>query len=210
MDKKSDGSYMDKLKEIRASSGLTDDNWDDLWDGVGECNKYVPEYKFALVDRVKGDVQFLPNKAEPKANGWDVRAAIDDDKISIPAFHHFLIPLGIRGFCPDGWGYRLKPRSSTFAKKYLHCLYGEIDETFQGELQLACQYIPHSAAMSPPTLTINFGDALGQIIPVRRQEMIVSEISNEEYDALCKERNGVRGEGGFGSTTPGFVKYGEK
>ena len=50
-------------------------------------------------------------------------------------------------------------------------------------------------------LVINWGDALGQLIPVKRQEMIVEGISNEEYDQLCKERGHSRGANGFGSTS---------
>jgi len=78
---------------------------------------------------------------------------------------------------------------------------------------LACQYIPsqdcYNSAFAPchntatfdhTPLVINFGDALGQIIPVERKEMKVTEVTNEEYDALCKDRNAQRGAGGFGST----------
>ena len=51
-----------------------------------------------------------------------------------------------------------------------------------------------------PFIIIDFGEALGQIIPVKRKEMIVESISNEEYNELCKQRNAERGIGGFGST----------
>ena len=174
----------------------------------------IPIYKFALREDLKEEKQFLPTRGEPKATGWDVRAAFEDRKtLVLHPFQCAKIPLGFRGFCPDGWWYKLCPRSSTFAKKNLHCLYGVIDEAYEGSLVFACQYIPepkytsgnliNCAWMSycdDNSLEINFGDAIGQIIPVRRQEMRVQEVSNEEYDWFCKGRGAERGAGGFGST----------
>jgi len=165
----------------------------------------IPNFKFALREDLKNNKEFLPTKAEPHATGWDVRAATS---LSLSPFEKAIIPLGFRTFCPEGWWFELKPRSSTFGKKRLHCLYGTIDETYEGELLLACQYIPEAiictnnetSFSNSKKLEINFGDALGQIIPVKRKEMIVEEISNEEYDVLCKNRNASRGASGFGST----------
>lgn len=174
---------------------------------------HIPIYKFALREDLKEEKQFLPTRAEPTATGWDVRAAMPDRKpLVIRPLELAKIPLGFRGFCPPGWWYELKPRSSSFAKKSLHALYGTIDETYEGELVFACQYIPpfhHSYPrwsqdiydyLSDNNLEINFGDAIGQIIPVRREEMVVQDITNADYDALCKQRDAVRGAGGFGST----------
>jgi dUTPase len=166
----------------------------------------TPKFSFALIENLKNDKRFLPTRAEPKATGWDVRSASD---FTVKPFQHIKIPLGFRGLCPEGWWYELKPRSSTFAKKNLHSLYGTIDQTYEGELVFACQYIPdidfafksgHFAGRCATNLEIKFGDAIGQIVPVRRQEMEVVECSNEEYDNSCKERAGQRGAGGFGST----------
>lgn len=179
-----------------------------------------PTFKFALREDLVNDKRFLPTRAEPKASGWDVRAAMPDkEPLIIQPFEYAKIPLGIRGFCPEGWWYELKPRSSSFAKKNLHPLYGTVDETYEGELVFACQYIPsfkvkHQQmggtlgyitalildASSYSNLKIEFGDAIGQIIPVRREEMLVEEVSNYKYDMDCKERDAIRGAGGFGST----------
>lgn len=177
----------------------------------------MPEFKFALRNDLVNDKQFLPTKAEPKATGWDVRAAMPNQKsLIIKPLEFVKIPLGFRAFCPEGWWYELKPRSSTFGKKNLHALYGTVDETYEGELVFACQYIPPinqptenfismetklSLHFNLTTLTVDFGEAIGQIIPIERQEMLVSEISNEDYDSFCKDRAGVRGTGGFGSTS---------
>lgn len=163
----------------------------------------VPVYRFALREDLKNNKEFMPTRGEPKATGWDVRAAQSDkEPIAFHPFMKYLIPLGFRALCPEGWWFELKPRSSTFGKKALHSLYGTIDETYEGELLFACQFIPSDSLTDHANpLIINFGDAIGQIIPVRRQEMIVEEASNEEYDNFCKERNAQRGAGGFGSTT---------
>jgi len=178
----------------------------------------VPTFKFALREDLANEAKFYPTRGEPKASGWDVRAAMPDrEALIIRPLEHVKIPLGFRGFCPDGWWYDLKPRSSTFAKKHLHSLYGTIDETYEGELVFACQYIPpfpHNSNglgfgvdeydfrkyMNQTTLQIDFGDAIGQLIPRRREEMIVEGITNAEYDEECKNRNAARGAGGFGST----------
>lgn len=177
----------------------------------------LPVFIFALREDLKEDKRFLPTRAEPTATGWDVRAAMADRKpLIIRPLEQVKISLGFRGFCPPGWWYELKPRSSSFAKKNLHALYGTIDETYEGELVFACQYIPSMQYYDFPnialvsaklwetyiknTLQIDFGDAIGQIIPIRREEMIVDEKPNDVYDDLCKARAAQRGAGGFGST----------
>lgn len=209
-----------KAKAIWGVARFHDDvpNWMELATVLAE---ETPKFAFALREDIKDDKRFLPARAEPKASGWDVRAAIADRKpISIRPFENVKIPLGFRSFCPDGWWYKLNPRSSTFAKKNLHALYGTIDETYEGELVFACQYIPPvpfktnwekdglswdepkewSEYWGATILTVEFGDAIGQLIPAKREEMEVVEWTNEEYEANCKARAGQRGAGGFGST----------
>jgi len=174
-----------------------------------------PTFKFALREDLKNDKRFLPTKAEPMATGWDVSAAIKTQYVINPG-QWVKIPLGFRMFAPYGWWMELRPRSSTTAKKKMHALYGVLDQDFFGEVIFTAQYIPeeifnleysfyeddkkNEAYSYAEKLTIDPGDRIGQIIPVRRQEMIVEEVSNEEYSALAKARGGVRGEGGHGST----------
>jgi dUTPase len=83
-------------------------------------------------------------------------------------------------------------------KKNLHALYGVIDEDYEGNMIFACQYQPTN---SNNILSIEKGEAVGQLIPVKRQEIVVEQVSNEEYERLCKERSATRGAGGFGSTS---------
>lgn len=159
----------------------------------------LPIFKFALVDRVEGDKRFLPTKGEPKATGYDVRACMVNKKpLVIRPGQYVRIPLGYRCFISEGWWYEIKPRSSSFAKKHLHCLYGTVDEHFQNEAMLCAQFIPDVSDMTKD-LVIEYGEAIGQIIPIKRQEMIVEEISNDEIERLYKERPTDR-VGGFGST----------
>lgn len=157
----------------------------------------LPIFKFAI--RKDLDIQqFTPKKGTELSTGWDVRAAIKTE-IVLRAGQFAKIPLGFRVLSPYGWWLELRPRSSTFAKKQLHCLYGVIDEDYEGECIFACQYIPDISALGKD-LTIVPGDAIGQIIPVERQGMQVETVTNEEYEKLCQERNANRGTGGFGST----------
>ena len=159
----------------------------------------LPVFKFALVERVKDDKRFLPKQAEPAATGYDVRACMEDKKqLIIKPGQYIKIRLGFRCFISQNWWYEIKPRSSTFAKKHLHCLYGTVDEHFPLEAVLSAQYLPDTKSLGKD-LVIEYGEAIGQIIPVRRQEMIVEEITNEEIEKLFKERPTER-LGGFGSS----------
>ncbi len=156
----------------------------------------VPEYKFALREDLINEKIFIPTKAEPSATGFDVRAAMfDKHKLILAPGDYFKIPLGFRAFPPDGWWFYLHPRSSSFAKKNMHNLVGIIDEHYSYEVLFAGQFLP----TGDNNLEINFGEAIGQIIPVKRVDMVVKEINNQEYDDLCKRRLAVRN-GGFGST----------
>ena len=200
----------------------------------------VPSFKFALREDLKDDKRFIPSQANDTDTGYDVRAAqADKNPLVVKPFEYVKIPLGFRAFCPPGYWYKLVPRSSTFAKKQLHALYGTVDEGYQNEAIFAAQYIPYVEPVSElefndhfydahewyeieedcmevhtrlvaSDLTINFGDAVGQIIPVKRQSILVDEVSNDDYNKLCEERKSTRN-GGFGSSDQkGFIKNGEK
>ncbi len=157
-----------------------------------------PTFKFAINEGLS-DI-YLPKKGTDRATGWDVRST---DKLLIYPGEYVKISLGFRLFCPVGWWMELRPRSSSFAKKNLHALYGVIDEDYEGNCVFAAQYLPHKelGVSAGLPLEIQEGEAIGQIIPVRREEMIVERVTNEEYEKLCKERSASRGSGGFGSTS---------
>jgi len=157
-----------------------------------------PVFKFAIREDLQDmSSTFLPKRAEPFATGWDVCAAFPDRKaVILQPGQYVKIPLGFRAFCPDGWWFQLNPRSSTFTKKNMHALIGVIDEHFPLEVLFAAQYLPSDNF----NLVINFGDPIAQIIPIKRNEMTVENISNEEIDDLYSKRKSIR-TGGFGSTS---------
>ena len=156
----------------------------------------IPTFKFAIKEGLS-DI-YLPQRGTERATGWDVRCT---EQLIIRAGEYAKIPLGFRLFCPPGWWMELRPRSSSFAKKSLHALYGVIDEDYEGQCVFACQYIPERGWVYPlEELYITECEAIGQIVPVRRQEMIVERVTNEEYEKLCERRQATRGSGGFGST----------
>jgi dUTP pyrophosphatase len=164
--------------------------------------KEKPLFKFALRTDLKDDKTklFLPTKAEKYATGYDVRAAMyDREELILKPGQYFKIPLGFQAFCPEGWWFSLNPRSSSFFKKHLHCLVGTIDEHFPQEVCLVGQFIPDGTSLNESKISIKFGEAIGQIIPVERVEMDIEEITKDEFDKLNAERNGER-VGGFGSS----------
>ncbi len=161
----------------------------------------IPTFKFAIrknLETNENSDQFLPTRSDPEATGWDVRCAEPNGVLLRPS-EYAKIRLGFRTFPPKGWWFELKPRSSTHAKKHLHCLYGTIDETFDLELLFSCQYLPENPSILTNPIEIEYGEKIGQIIPVKRQEMNVQRVTNEEFDKLCLYRNAQR-KGGFGST----------
>ncbi len=189
--------------------------------------KEIPEYKFAIREDLENcEINFMPRRAEPYATGYDVRAALHNrSSLVIKPGEYFKIPLGFRALPEEGWWFELHPRSSSFVKKYMHNLIGIIDEHYSHEVIFAGQYIPTIEPVSEvkfktgayslssdnistdyqvlnfnaPPLQINFGDAIGQIIPVKRIDMLTTKISNKDYDDLCSKRMAFR-QGGFGST----------
>lgn len=160
----------------------------------------IPIFKFAVREDLRdSEIDFLPTRAEPFSSGWDVRAApTNRQPIIIEPGKFFKIPLGFRALPPKGWWFQLFPRSSSLTKKYMHNLIGIIDEHYSLEVLFAGQYCPEPSFQ--PVLNIPFGERIGQIIPVKRVEMQTINISNEEFDDLCRKRKSVR-TGGFGSTS---------
>ena len=168
----------------------------------------TPIFKFAIREDLKDcSALFLPSKANSTDTGYDVRAAFPDRKpLEVLPGTWLKIPLGFRAIPEEGYWYEIRPRSSTFAKKHLNCLYGVIDYGYRNELVLACKFeglrtitVVPGGSLLQEGITIDFGEALGQIIPVKLQTMHVQEISNEEYDIFCKNENNAR-TGGFGSS----------
>jgi deoxyuridine 5'-triphosphate nucleotidohydrolase len=185
----------------------------------------IPQYRFALREDLKDDKRFLPIRATSRSTGWDVSCAFENGvkRMTIAPGEYVKIPLGIRCLPPEGYWFELKPRSSTFVKKKMHALYGTIDNDYNNfQLYFCAKYD------GKEPLEIEFGEKIGQIIPVKVQEMEVIDVANDEFDKMCSEKTGER-KGGFGSTdsketnkcddpigaggptveSKGFIKYGE-
>lgn len=157
-------------------------------------NETPPTFKFLI--RSDLNQSYAPTKAHSNDTGWDVSfAPIDNKPKTLYSGQWFMIPLGLQVFAPEGWWLELRPRSSTVAKKHIHPLYGVIDEGFEKEIHFVGQFM----AQAGETLTINPGDRIGQLVPIKRQEMIVELISKEEFEKLTSARVNQRS-GGFGST----------
>ena len=169
----------------------------------------IPDFKFALDDGL--DDSFLPTRGSSHAAGWDVRAAED---IEIYDGVYALVPLGFRCLLPDGWWLEVRPRSSTFAKKRIHSLYGVVDTDYEGNCFFGCQYLKGKRDNGPlddfaPSkegepghffVSIKKGDRIGQLVPHKVNDMTASIVTSDEFEALCKTRGMLRGAGGFGSS----------
>lgn len=147
------------------------------------------------------DASFLPKKQNEADTGFDVRAVILDENgepgsLALQPDQAVKIDLGVRVIAPPGWWLQLNPRSSTFTKLHLACLVGVVDNGYEGPMMLAGKYLPPSNE----TVTIKHGDRVGQLIPMRLEQMDARWVSEEEFDLLSRARNNTRGTGGFGSS----------
>lgn len=173
----------------------------------------VPNFKFALTDELIQECErlstkenpldpsdWLPSRAEDRDTGWDVRCAEPGGIEMIPGCY-LKIPLGIHMLAPEGWWLELRPRSSSFAKRHLHSLYGVIDELYPGQLIFACQFVPctDTTFCRNNLPRIEFGDRIAQVRPVKRKDMIVTNCTLKELKEEHERRNSKR-MGGFGST----------
>ena len=156
----------------------------------------TPSFHFKVLGDLDPNI-FLPSKKNITDTGYDVAAAED---CVIQNNSYVLIPLGIAMIAPPGWWIELRPRSSTFAKKKLHALYGVIDEEYENQIMLAVHFMePLDGDFFNTSLKIAKGEKIAQLVPVKRVDMNVVHVSSEKFDEMSKERNGKRGLGGFGS-----------
>lgn len=125
----------------------------------------------------------LPTVAHPGQDlGYDLYAA---EAVVIPARGMGKVKTGIAIEFTSGHGALLRDRSS-MASKGLAVTAGVIDAGYRGEIQV----IMHNLGESD--FTINAGDKIVQMIPVRPETFPVEEVAE-----LTET---VRGANGFGST----------
>jgi dUTPase len=164
---------------------------DNLEASCKKHNSLHPKEQLSVTD-------FLPTQANPTDTGYDVRCA-EPNGVALKPGVYKLINLGFNVCCPEGWWLKLVPRSSTFAKKHCHALYGTIDESYPDNVKFAVQYLPDSSVLLKNELSISFGEKIGQIIPVKRETMEVKLATREEVKRLHSLKASGR-VGGFGST----------
>jgi len=187
------------------------------------ANIFYDINKYQIFDSKSSGIIYLCEKEIPLVKSKKIKGVVTTGKPKIvsayvPAGEYIKIPTGFKILAPEGWWVELKPRSSTFAKKFCHSLYGTIDNGFYNELLFAIQFLPEEnlyihdhnldlitkddyygnttqelsqAPLEKQYLKIDQGESIAQIIPVRLQNMEVLEISNEEFDAqttLQKEK----------------------
>jgi dUTPase len=159
-----------------------------------KCNLYNKQHSANLSPN-----DFLPNRSSNLSTGYDVRCA-EVEGILLKPGCYFKINLGFKMFAPEGWWLELRPRSSTFAKLNIHALYGVIDCDYDKNLLFAGQYNPDECKIfnDNTPIKIEFGDRVGQLIPVKLQEMTVESVSDEEFMKLTSERKSHGT--GFGSS----------
>lgn len=178
------------LKEIRDFMKILKKDFN-----PGAFEEEVPNFKFALREDLKDNKEFLPVRATSKSAGWDVACAFENHKsYTVYPGEYLKIPLGLRCIPPEGYWLECRPRSSSFAKKKLHALYGVCDEDYRGALYFCSKYDGNEP------LILEFGEKIGQIIPYKMQDMSVSEITNVCFDDFCAKETNDRKDGGFGSS----------
>ncbi len=153
----------------------------------------TPVFKFVLREDLKDNLDYLPTRIDKLSTGWDVKAAITDT-IVIRQSEFVNIPLGFKVFCPTGYGIEIRPKFKVYDNKHLNSLFGTVHESSDKELVFAAQYIPFSPGwtMDVEDLVINPGDSIAQIVPVKRQEMTIQSISEDEFNLLIETRNSLK------------------
>lgn len=184
----------------------------------------TPPYYFAVSEEVEKNCpceldgkkieakDFLPTCSNFSDTGADLRIAethvytlpgnIQVKGIELFPGRYFKINLGVRVLSPEGWGLKIRPRSSTVIKKNMCPLYGTIDQDFSGYLCFVGFFAPDTGKVyrAGERFILNFSERIAQIMPEQKWTFDLNHISNEEIEKKFKERNSNRGDCGYGST----------
>jgi dUTP pyrophosphatase len=129
----------------------------------------------------------LPSHASPGSAGFDLRAAVEAERVIEPG-QRLLVPTGLALEIPPGWEGQVRPRSGLALRHGIGILNspGTIDSDYRGEVSVILVNLGDSP------FTVKRGDRIAQLVIAR-----VETIEWEEIESL--ESSG-RGGGGFGST----------
>jgi dUTP pyrophosphatase len=129
----------------------------------------------------------LPAPASAGSSGFDLRAAIDGERILRPG-ERLLVPTGLALEIPAGWEGQVRPRSGLALRHGIGMVNapGTIDSDYRGEVGVLL------INLGAEPFTLRRGDRIAQLVVAR-----VESVEWEEVQALA---GSDRGEGWFGST----------
>jgi len=141
--------------------------------------------KVKPLDHYKGD---LPRYETPLASGFDVRAQLDGEEITLSPGQRTLIPTGLSFEIPEGFEIQARPRSGLAIKQGISLVNspGTIDADYRGEVKIIL--INHGEV----PFVIADQDRIAQLVfapTVQANFMVVDDLAKTE-----------RASGGFGST----------
>ena len=129
----------------------------------------------------------LPSYATAGAAGMDAEAAVEADMVLAPG-RRAAVPTGLAMAIPAGFEIQVRPRSGLALKHGVTVANapGTIDSDYRGELKIIL--INHSQDNFP----IQRGDRVAQLV--------ISPVTQGEWEEVDELDATTRGEGGFGST----------
>ncbi len=129
----------------------------------------------------------LPAYETAQSAGLDLPAAVDGDMVLEPGARA-LVPTGLAIALPEGYEAQVRPRSGLAAHDGLTVLNspGTVDSDYRGEVKV---------------ILANLGDGAFTITRgMRIAQMVIAPVVQATLDEVSDLPDGVRGEGGFGST----------
>ena len=129
----------------------------------------------------------LPQYSTPDSAGMDLRASLSEP-VTLAPMQRALIPTGIYIALPKGYECQIRPRSGLALKKGVTVLNtpGTIDADYRGEIGVIL------INLSDTPFVIENGERICQ--------MVVSNYTKVEWEAVTELQDTERGAGGFGHT----------
>ena len=133
----------------------------------------------------KGD---LPAYQSAGASGFDVRAQLQGDSLTLKKGERTLVPTGLSFEIPLGYEIQARPRSGWAAKHGLTLMNtpGTIDADYRGEVKI---------------ILVNLGQ---EDVVIQDQDrcaqLVICPVYQAEFQLVTELSDTVRGAGGFGST----------
>lgn len=133
-------------------------------------------------------IDYFPKRGSEQAAGYDLKACINEEVLSIEPHHTIKVSTGIRIAIPEHYCGLILPRSGLAAKKGLRPANtpGLIDSDYRGDVIVAL----HND--TDEIQTIDKGERIAQLVIIPYMEINFEPVDNLD------ETN--RGEGGFGSS----------